>query len=754
MNRLIDYFMPEWAKTANSEAVLGIRFVLIMGLVLSITMIPPFGLTFFFLFHAPLLSIVFACAAAICFLLCFFIRAELPLGVSRQILMATVVLLVLVSLYTTGGLNSPFVISLSALVAIAFVTSGRSNGWVWMGIIALGSMTAAVLTLGGVVLPMWYDVTTQPLMQTQFCVVLPIVNAVFLTIMENRMQAVRGVALAEKDIAHTAQKQVEEAMTELAAEKSSIEHRIVEATRASDTQRRLLEANAEDILDALRNIAGGNLTVIVQSDNNYHPLMRQVADEINITVANIRNLVRQVQASVIESSEIAAQVSVASNQMSATAEEQAAQTAQISTSVDEMSRALSESAQRTAIVASFSKGNGKVAQNGTEIMKGTITKMQDIVGVVEESVVVVQRLGDSSAEIGEIVQVIDEIADQTNLLALNAAIEAARAGDQGRGFAVVADEVRKLAERTAQATKQISGTIRQIQKETEEAVKGIRRGNSELTDGLSLAEQAGAALTKIVTGVQEVDDSLKEVAETGREQATTGSLVAQSVEQMVSAVEETAASITEIARSAERLENVMSNLHRLSDYFRTENDQNRTTVQTATISRSSSSTTSSTAVTSNSVHLLTTSAASSPTAKKANLDGFSESYRYGEFHFDKQHRRTLFKWLPTTKQMTNKEFQEMIMRLAVFCEKHRPVTMFVDAVQNQHIVPAHILSWHDSEIVPRYVAAGMLKIAFLMPEQVLVNTSTQEIFAEDKAANQLQVRFFADENLLLQWLNT
>ena len=124
----------------------------------------------------------------------------------------------------------------------------------------------------------------------------------------------------------------------------------------------------------------------------------------------------------------------------------------------------------------------------------------------------VQELGKNSDQIGEIIQVIDDIADQTNLLALNAAIEAARAGEQGRGFAVVADEVRKLAERTTKATKEIAVMIKKIQNDTNGAVLSIMQGTQEVEKGKELANKAGDSLKQIIIGAGEVVDMATQVA--------------------------------------------------------------------------------------------------------------------------------------------------------------------------------------------------------------------------------------------------
>jgi len=145
--------------------------------------------------------------------------------------------------------------------------------------------------------------------------------------------------------------------------------------------------------------------------------------------------------------------------------------------------------------------------------------MTRIKSAVEAGAATVTKLGGQSAQIGAIVETIDDIAEQTNLLALNAAIEAARAGEQGKGFAVVADEVRKLAERSSRATKEIADLIAVVQKETEAAVEAMTAGAAEVETGARLASESAAALEEINQAAAArdavIDDAFAAVASIG-----------------------------------------------------------------------------------------------------------------------------------------------------------------------------------------------------------------------------------------------
>jgi methyl-accepting chemotaxis protein len=156
------------------------------------------------------------------------------------------------------------------------------------------------------------------------------------------------------------------------------------------------------------------------------------------------------------------------------------------------------------------------------------------------------RLEEDSNKIGNIIEVIDDIADQTNLLALNAAIEAARAGDQGRGFAVVADEVRKLAERSSEATKEISAIIKNMQENTKQSVSAV-------LDSVAQSTQTGESFGKIVRMVGDSTHKVNEIAAACEQEAAQASDVMISVESIAAASEEAAAASEETATTSQSL---------------------------------------------------------------------------------------------------------------------------------------------------------------------------------------------------------
>ncbi len=202
----------------------------------------------------------------------------------------------------------------------------------------------------------------------------------------------------------------------------------------------------------------------------------------------------------------------------------------------------------------------KIVENSAETVQKTIKGMRAIKERVDFSSQKVQEMGDRSKQIGAIVETIEDIASQTNLLALNAAIEAARAGEHGKGFAVVADEVRKLAEKSAQATREISQLVINIEGTVSQAIGAMKNSADEVEKGVALAAQADHALEGIRTATESSRDSGKVIAaaagkmrELAEEMINAMNSVSAVVEENTAATEQMAAFSSEVGSSTENI---------------------------------------------------------------------------------------------------------------------------------------------------------------------------------------------------------
>jgi methyl-accepting chemotaxis protein len=279
-------------------------------------------------------------------------------------------------------------------------------------------------------------------------------------------------------------------------------------------------------------------------------------------------MVAQINTSINTVSSMSSEIGSASEQLASATQEQSAQTSEVAAATEEMARTIIDNSRVTTTVAAAAEGSGATARNGVAIVGETLDKINRIADVVRSAAATVEALGSSSEQVGEIVQVIDDIANQTNLLALNAAIEAARAGEQGRGFAVVADEVRKLAERTSQATGQIASMIRSIQTETGDAVQSMRIGSREVEEGIELAGRAGDVLGEIRTSTETTVDMVNQIAAAIEEQSATSEQISRSIEMISTSSEESARGINQIARSVDGLGRLTIDLGDLVARFR------------------------------------------------------------------------------------------------------------------------------------------------------------------------------------------
>jgi len=336
-------------------------------------------------------------------------------------------------------------------------------------------------------------------------------------------------------------------------------------TKAVQEQEQYYSHSIETMLSQMGKFADGDLTVSVEAERD--DAIGKLFDGFTLAVEKIRHMLTRVTEAVSATASASSQISASAEEMAAGAQEQTHQASEVATAVDEMTKTIIDTTKNASTAAELSRMYGENARNGGKIVVETISGMNRIQEVVRKSADTVKELGKSSDQIGEIIQVIDDIADQTNLLALNAAIEAARAGEQGRGFAVVADEVRKLAERTTKATKEIAKMIKQIQKDTAGAVQSMQLGTKEVEQGREMAEKSGESLALIIEGAEKVVDVITSVAAASEEQSASAEHISKNIEAITNVTQESAGGTQQIARAAEDLNRLTQNLQEMLGQF-------------------------------------------------------------------------------------------------------------------------------------------------------------------------------------------
>jgi twitching motility protein PilJ len=226
---------------------------------------------------------------------------------------------------------------------------------------------------------------------------------------------------------------------------------------------------------------------------------------------------------------------------------------------------VSGNAERAADVARHSVD---VAHKGGDAVRRTIDGMNTIRETIQDTSKRIKRLGESSQEISNIVELISDIAEQTNILALNASIQASMAGEAGRGFAVVADEVQRLAERAANATKQIEVLVRTIQTDTNEAVVSMERSTTDVVGGALLAENAGAALLEIEQVSNQIASLVQNISASARGQSSASQNIARNMQVLREISAQSADSTSATSQSIAKLADLAAALRKSSSGFR------------------------------------------------------------------------------------------------------------------------------------------------------------------------------------------
>ncbi|KJK22464.1 chemotaxis protein [Burkholderiaceae bacterium 16] len=330
-----------------------------------------------------------------------------------------------------------------------------------------------------------------------------------------------------------------------AREREAEARRLDEKRNNDATQKAILQ-----LMNELQDIADGDLTkqATVTED-----ITGAIADSVNYTVEELRELVGRVQQTAGEVTQASSQVQDTSTELVAASEEQSRQIRQTGESVVEMADRITQVSRGAAESANVARASLAAAEQGQHAVQNAIVGMNDIREQIQDTSKRIKRLGESSQEIGEIVELISDITEQTNVLALNAAIQAASAGEAGRGFSVVAEEVQRLAERSGEATKQIGALIRTIQTDTQDAVHAMERSTQGVVEGAKLSDNAGAALMEIGRVSRQLAELIEQISQTTSHEAGLATAVARNIEGILQVTEQTSSGTRQTALSVRQL---------------------------------------------------------------------------------------------------------------------------------------------------------------------------------------------------------
>jgi methyl-accepting chemotaxis protein len=298
-------------------------------------------------------------------------------------------------------------------------------------------------------------------------------------------------------------------------------------------------------------------------------------DEVGRTARSFNQLMTVLQRSFGDILSNIGQVSEAAHRLSSGAEEVAATSvresddaAAMAATVEQVTVSINHISGSARDAVSIAQEAGALSLEGGKIIHDAAREMTQIADAVRETSATIEMLGQQSNQISSIVQVIKEVADQTNLLALNAAIEAARAGEQGRGFAVVADEVRKLAERTTQATEEITQMIGSIQTSAHAAVAAMSSAVHQVDGGVALANQAGESINHIRSGAERVIEVVNDISQALVEQSVASDSLAGHVEKVAQITERNSCAAKESANEAQNMDHLAKSMQETVGHFR------------------------------------------------------------------------------------------------------------------------------------------------------------------------------------------
>ena len=311
------------------------------------------------------------------------------------------------------------------------------------------------------------------------------------------------------------------------------------------------------LMNELSDLADGDLTAKATVSED---ITGAIADSINYTTDELRKLVSRVIATSLQVSKATTDAGTITKGLLAATQKQAAEIRDAGGAVELMAKSIQEVDRSAAQSSEVARRTLEVTEQGARSVRNSVAGMGGIREQIQETSKRIKRLGESSQEIGEIVDLISDITEQTNVLALNAAIQAASAGEAGRGFAVVAEEVQRLAERSGEATKQIGMLVKTIQGDTQDAVSAMEKSTQGVVEGARLSDEAGRSLLEIERSTRELTDLVNSISVSTQVQTDMAQEVASVMGDILKITEQTSKGTQLTSASVSQLENLAREL--------------------------------------------------------------------------------------------------------------------------------------------------------------------------------------------------
>ncbi len=338
----------------------------------------------------------------------------------------------------------------------------------------------------------------------------------------------------------------------------------------SSEERDAMQDSVMKLLTEISELAEGDLTKRAEVTEDF---TGAIADSFNDMAEQIGQVVRNVKNVTLQVTATSGEVSSSTENLAETSEMQAVQVSDAIAAINEMATSIQQVAENAGQCTQVSEESKDHATEGAEAVRDTNGAMESIREHVQETARAIKRLGESSQEIGNIVQLIKDIADRTSILALNASIQAAMAGEAGRGFAVVAEEVQRLAERSTNATKQIDTLIKNIQGEINEAGTSMEESIQRVVEGSKLADGAYAKLQEIENVTTRLGELIQSISLASKQQARASENIAKTMEEVGEISSQTSAASRQTAISMKNLAEMSDQMNQSVAVFKLEEDK-------------------------------------------------------------------------------------------------------------------------------------------------------------------------------------